>query len=91
LNPTTTAQEEEVYVGVDISKDRLDVFVRRGEAGRHVDEDIFIVPHDDAGIDALLLSLAWLMSASRACDPGGHWRFRASCGCRALAAIWGCQ
>ncbi len=54
-NPTTTAQE--VCVGVDVSKDRLDVCVRRGEAGRHDDKDTFVVPHDDAGIDALLSRL----------------------------------
>jgi hypothetical protein len=50
LDPTTTAK---TYAGVDVSKDRLDVCVWRGEAGRH-DDDTFFVPHDDGGIDALV-------------------------------------
>jgi transposase len=45
-----------VYVGVDVSKDRLDVCVRRGEAQRHNDTS-FVVAHDDAGIDHLLSRL----------------------------------
>jgi transposase len=49
----TTAR---VYVGVDVSKDRLDVCVRRGEAKRHNDTS-FVVAHDDAGIDHLLSRL----------------------------------
>jgi transposase len=53
LDATTTA---EIYAGVDVSKDRLDVCVRQGEAGRHGD-DTFFVPHDDAGIDALVSRL----------------------------------
>jgi len=49
-----------VYVGVDVSKDRLDASVceRRGEAERHDEEDAFyFVPHDDAGIDVLVSCL----------------------------------
>jgi transposase len=45
-----------VYVGVDVSKDRLDVCVRRGEAQRHNDT-FFVAAHDDAGIDHLLSRL----------------------------------
>ncbi len=44
-----------VYVGVDVSKERLDVFVRWGEAreeGEH-----FEVPNNEAGIDELLARL----------------------------------
>jgi transposase len=55
LDPTTTTAE--IYAGVDVSKDRLDVCVRRGEAGRHDDDDTFFVPHDDAGIDVLVSRL----------------------------------
>lgn len=47
----------QVYAGVDVSKDRLDArLVRRGEAEKH-QEDAFGVPHDDAGIDALVSRL----------------------------------
>jgi transposase len=53
LDPTPTAK---TYAGVDVSKDRLDVCVRQGEAGRH-DDDTFFVPHDDGGIDALVSRL----------------------------------
>jgi transposase len=44
-----------VYVGVDVSKDQLDVCVRRGEPERH--DDAFVVSHDDAGIDTLVSRL----------------------------------
>jgi transposase len=55
LDPTTTAK---TYAGVDVSKDRLDVCVWRGEAGRHNnDDDTFFVPHDDTGIDVLVSRL----------------------------------
>ena len=50
----TTAR---VYVGVDVSKDRLDVCVRRGEAQRHNDTSSFVVAHDDAGIETLVSCL----------------------------------
>ena len=50
----TTAR---VYVGVDVSKDRLDVCVRRGEAQRHNDNSSFVVAHDDAGIETLVSCL----------------------------------
>jgi transposase len=45
-----------VYAGVDVSKDQLDVCVRRGEAQRH-DAAAFVVAHDDAGIDTLVSRL----------------------------------
>jgi transposase len=55
LDPTTTAK---IYAGVDVSKDRLDVCVRRSVAGRHNDgDDTFFVPHDEAGIDTLISRL----------------------------------
>jgi transposase len=53
LEPMTTAR---VYVGVDVSKDRLDVCVRRGEAQRHNDTS-FVVAHEDAGFETLLSRL----------------------------------
>src|SRR3712207_9278280 len=49
LDPMTTAR---VYVGVDVSKDRLDVCVRWSEPEGH--NDTFFVPHNDAGIDTLV-------------------------------------
>jgi transposase len=55
LDPTTTAPQ--LYAGVDVSKDHLDVCVRQGEAERHDGEDAFVVPHDMAGIDALVSRL----------------------------------
>jgi transposase len=54
LDPTTTTAQ--LYAGVDVSKDRLDVCLRRGEAERH-DNDTFVVTHDNAGIDALVSRL----------------------------------
>ncbi len=53
MDPTITAK---TYAGVDVSKDRLDVCVWRGEAGRH-DDDTFFVPNDNSGIDALVSRL----------------------------------
>ncbi len=54
----TTAR---VYAGVDVSKDRLDVCVRRSEPERRGGGggggDAFFVTHDDAGIDALVSCL----------------------------------
>jgi transposase len=55
LDPMTTAR---VYAaGVDVSKDRLDVCVRRSEPERHGGGDAFVVAHDDAGIDTLVSRL----------------------------------
>jgi transposase len=54
LDPMTTAR---IYAGVDVSKDQLDVCVRRGEAQRHDEDDAFVVAHDDAGIDTLVSRL----------------------------------
>ncbi len=53
MDPTTTTAQ--LYAGVDVSKDRLDVCLRRGEAERH--DDTFVVTHDNAGIDALVSRL----------------------------------
>jgi len=50
----TTAR---VYAGVDVSKDQLDVCVRRGEAQRHDEDAAFVLAHDDAGIDTLVSGL----------------------------------
>jgi transposase len=44
-----------VYVGVDVSKDRLDVCLRWSEPERH--DDTFFVLHNDAGIDTLVSRL----------------------------------
>lgn len=52
MDPTAAQQ---VYAGVDVSKERLDVSVRRGEAAEH---DGFAVSNDDPGIDALVARLA---------------------------------
>jgi transposase len=49
---TTTAR---VYVGVDVSKDRLDVCLRWSEPESR--EDVFAVAHDEAGIDILVSRL----------------------------------
>jgi hypothetical protein len=55
LDPMSTAR---VYAGVDVSKDRLDVCVRRSEPERHGGGgDAFLVTHDEAGIDALVSRL----------------------------------
>jgi transposase len=54
LEPMTTAR---VYAGVDVSKDQLDVCVRRGEPQSHDEDDVFVVTHDDAGIDILVSRL----------------------------------
>src|SRR4051812_2256132 len=50
----TTAK---VYAGVDVSKDQLDVCVRRGDPQSHDEDDVFVVTHDDAGIDILVSRL----------------------------------
>jgi transposase len=54
LDPMTTAK---VYAGVDVSKDQLDVCVRRGDRQSHNEDDVFVVTHDDAGIDILVCRL----------------------------------
>jgi transposase len=50
----TTAK---VYAGVDVSKDQLDVCVRRGDRQSHDEDDVFVVTHDDPGIDILVCRL----------------------------------
>ena len=52
LNPMAT---EQVYVGVDVSKDRLDVCLRWSEPERH--DEAFVVTHDEAGIATLVSRL----------------------------------
>lgn len=52
LDPVAT---EQVYAGVDVSKDRLDVCLRWSEPERH--DDAFVVTHDDAGIGTLVSRL----------------------------------
>jgi transposase len=42
---------------VNVSKDRLDVCVRRSEPERHGGGDAFVVAHDEAGIDTLVSRL----------------------------------
>ena len=55
MNPMSTAR---VYAGVDVSKDRLDVCVRRSEPERHGGGDAFwVITHDAAGIDTLVSGL----------------------------------
>jgi transposase len=53
LEPMRTPR---VYVGVDVSKDRLDVCLRWSEPESH-EEDVFFVTHDEAGIDTLISRL----------------------------------
>jgi transposase len=53
LDPMTTAQ---LYAGVDVSKDRLDVCLRWSEPKRH-DGDAFFITYDEAGIDTLVSHL----------------------------------
>ena len=52
LDPMTTAQ---LYAGVDVSKDRLDVCLRWSEPERR--EDALVLTHDEAGIDTLVSRL----------------------------------
>ena len=52
-DPMTTAAQ--LYAGVDVSKDRLDVCLRWGEPERH--DEVFFVTHDDAGIATLVSRL----------------------------------
>jgi transposase len=51
VNPTGTTTAR-VYVGVDVSKDRLDVCLRWSEPESR--EELFAVAHDEAGIDTLV-------------------------------------
>jgi transposase len=53
VNPTGTTAR--VYVGVDVSKDRLDVCLRWSEPESR--EELFAVAHDEAGIDTLVSRL----------------------------------
>ena len=53
MDPTTIAQHV-VHAGVDVSKERLDVSIRRNEAAEHTS---FGVTNDEAGIEALVARL----------------------------------
>ena len=53
VNPTRTTAR--VYVGVDVSKNRLDVCLRWSEPESR--EELFAVAHDEAGIDTLVSRL----------------------------------
>jgi hypothetical protein len=55
LDPTTTAAQ--LFAGVDVSKDRLDVCLRWSEAERHEKDEAFVLAYDESGIDALLSRL----------------------------------
>ena len=56
MDPTTTTAQ--LFAGVDVSKDRLDVCLRWSEPQRrHNEEEAFVVAYDDSGIDALLSRL----------------------------------
>jgi transposase len=58
LDPTTTTTTAaQVFAGVDVSKDRLDVCLRWSEPERHQKEEAFFVAYDDSGVDALLSRL----------------------------------
>ena len=46
----------QLYAGVDVSKDRLDVCLRWSEPKRH-DGDAFFITYDEAGIDTLVSHL----------------------------------
>jgi transposase len=54
VNPTGTTTAR-VYVGVDVSKDQLDVCLRWSEPESR--EEVFAVAHDEAGIDTLVSGL----------------------------------
>jgi hypothetical protein len=54
LDPMTTAAQ--LYAGVDVSKDRLDVCLRWSQPKRH-DGDAFFITYDDAGIGTLVSRL----------------------------------
>jgi transposase len=53
LDPMTTAAQ--LYAGVDVSKDHLDVCLRWSEPESH--DEAFLVTHDYAGIDTLISRL----------------------------------
>jgi transposase len=55
LGPTTAAR---LFAGVDVSKDRLDVCLRRSEPeGCEEEEEAFVATYDDGGVDALISRL----------------------------------
>ena len=55
MDPTTTTAQ--LFAGVDVSKDRLDVCLRWSDPERHEKEEAFFVAYDASGIDALLSRL----------------------------------
>jgi transposase len=54
---TTTTTAAQVFAGVDVSKDRLDVCLRWNGPESHQKEEAFVLAYDDSGIDALLSRL----------------------------------
>lgn len=57
--------EAAVFVGIDASKDRLDVHMRpNGES--------FAVPRNGTGLDELCAKLVQAGTMNRAGNPGGH-------------------
>ena len=57
MGPTTTAAVR-LFAGVDVSKDRLDVCLRRSEPeGCEEEEEAFVATYDDGGVDALISRL----------------------------------
>jgi transposase len=56
LGPTTAAR---LFAGVDVSKDRLDVCLRRSEPEgcEEEEEEAFVATYDDGGVDALISRL----------------------------------
>jgi transposase len=55
LDPTTTTAQ--LFAGVDVSKDRLDVCLRWNEPESNQKEEAFVLAYDDSAIDALLSRL----------------------------------
>lgn len=64
MDPTAASGAAEVFVGIDVSKDRLDVAVRPSGEG-------FRVARDAAGLDALLARLGPLAPAAVAVEATG--------------------
>ena len=56
MDPTTAAR---LFAGVDVSKDRLDVCLRRSEPEgcEEEEEEAFVATYDDGGVDALISRL----------------------------------
>ena len=71
-----------VFVGIDVSKDRLDVHLRpSGEA--------FCVPREGKGMDDLVIRLQW--TVRRPCCTGGDMAALRSHGCSGPGQALGCR